>query len=460
MNRRISLWMALTFALSLILSACGGSPPGTASAPSADTGGAATSDEVVTITYWLWDANQLPAYQQCADDFMEANPNIKVELVQSGWGDYWNNLQTGMVAGTAPDVFTNHLAKYPEFAAKGQLVDIQPFVEADGVDLSVYIGDLAELWARDGKRYGLPKDWDTIAIVYNQEALDAAGVTLEELNNATWDPESGGTFGELIARLTVDEKGNNGLSPDFDPSRVKQYGLIINGAGEAYGQTEWSWLAASTGWRHIDELYATKYNFDDPRFIATIQWLADMMQKGYIMPLQQVTSLGGSAAFNSGLGALHANGSWMIGEFANNATFPFGFARLPQGPEGRKSMFNGLADSIWTGTQHVNEAWQWVKYAASKDCADTVGEFGVVFPAQQSGVDKAIAAFQAKGLDVSAFTEQALEPGGTFLFPITDHASEITAIMSPVMESILLGQVDAATALPEANAQINALFQQ
>ena len=130
----------------------------------------APSGEAVTIEYWLWDANQLPAYQACADAFMAANPNITVNITQSGWDDYWNNIQTGMVAGTAPDVFTDHLAKYPEFAAKEQLVDIQPYVERDGVDLGVYLGELADLWARDGKRFGLPKDWDTIAIVYNQDA--------------------------------------------------------------------------------------------------------------------------------------------------------------------------------------------------------------------------------------------------------------------------------------------------
>jgi multiple sugar transport system substrate-binding protein len=154
------------------------------------------------------------------------------------------------------------------------------------------------------------------------------------------------------------------------------------------------------------------------------------MKKGFIMPLEQVTSLGGSAAFNSGLGALHSNGSWMIGDFVNNATFQFGFARLPEGPEGRKSMFNGLADSIWVGTKHQEEAWQWVKYAASQECADVVGDFGVVFPAQQSGVDKALAAYEAKGLDVSAFTCRLPKPDGTFLFPVTDNASEISAIMA------------------------------
>ena len=107
-------------------------------------------------------------------------------------------------------------------------------------------------------------------------------------------------------------------------------------------------------------------------------------------------------------------------------------------------MFNGLADSIWVGTKHPAEAWQWVKYLASQECADTVGDAGVVFPAQQSAVDKALAAYKAKNVDVSAFTNQALDPKGTFLFPVTDHASEITNIMSPAMQSIMLGQADAA----------------
>ena len=198
---------------------------------------AAPSGEAVTLEYWLWDASQLPPYQKCADDFMAKNPNIKINITQSGWDDYWNNIQTGMVAGTAPDVFTDHLAKYPEFAAKEQLVDIQPYVDSDKVDLSVYLGQLADLWARDGKRFGLPKDWDTIGIFYNKDMLKAAGVTEEELNNMTWNPDDGGTFAEIVAKLTIDENGNNGLSPDFDKTKVKQYGFVTDGAGGAYGQT-------------------------------------------------------------------------------------------------------------------------------------------------------------------------------------------------------------------------------
>ena len=153
MKKRFSVLTALLVVLSIILTACGGAAPAAPAAQPGSDAAAAPSGEAVTIQYWLWDANQLPAYQACADAFMAQNPNITVNLTQSGWDDYWNGVQTGMVAGTAPDVFTNHLAKYPEFASKEQLVDIEPFAQRDGVDLGVYIGDLADLWARDGKRF-------------------------------------------------------------------------------------------------------------------------------------------------------------------------------------------------------------------------------------------------------------------------------------------------------------------
>ena len=72
----------------------------------------------MTIKYALWDANQLPAYQKVADDFMAKNPDIKIAIDQAGWNDYWTSLQTSMVGGTAPDVFTDHLAKVPTSPAR------------------------------------------------------------------------------------------------------------------------------------------------------------------------------------------------------------------------------------------------------------------------------------------------------------------------------------------------------
>jgi multiple sugar transport system substrate-binding protein len=84
----------------------------------------------------------------------------------------------------------------------------------------------------------------------------------------------------------------------------------------------------------------------------------------------------------------------------------------------------------------------------------------VVFPAIQSGVDKAIEAHQKNGLDVSPFTTEALDPNGTFLFPVADHAAEVSTIMNQTEEKVNLGETtDITAAYKQANDEVNALFQ-
>ncbi|MCG3208133.1 MAG: hypothetical protein FOGNACKC_01735 [Anaerolineae bacterium] len=448
--------------LSLTLAACGGSAapaPAQSAAEKPAAEAAAPSGQAVEIRYGLWDSAQQPAYEACAAEFTKQNPNITIKIEQNGWDDYWSGIQTGMVAGNAPDVFTNHLAKYPEFASKGQISDIQPLVDRDKVPTDIYIGDLADLWTREGKRYGLPKDWDTIAVFYNKKMLEEAGVDPKVMDDWAWNPQDGGTFEEVIAKLTLDENGNNGLSPNFDKTKVKQYGFIHQGQGSGKGQTQWSFLAASAGFKYQDEVWGTQFHYDDPRLAETLTWYKNLMDKGFAPPYADVSSLGPSAMFQAGKGAMTSDGSWMISNYVNNSNFEVGFGLLPVGPEGRKSMFNGLADSIFVGTKHQEEAWQWVKFLASPTCENIVGSYAVVFPAIQSGVDKALAAHKEKGLDVSAFTKEALDPNGTFLFPVADHDSEINTIMTQTEEKIYLGQTtDVAAALKQANDEVNALF--
>lgn len=457
-QKSFSILMFIVFVFSMMLAAC--KPAATEEPATSNTSGdtGTTSSEPVTIRYTMWDANQLAPYQACAAAFQAKNPNITVNVEQAGWDDYWNAIQTGFVSGDAPDVFTDHLAKYPEFAVKEQIMDIQPFVDRDAVDLSVYLPGLADLWVREGKRYGLPKDWDTIAVFYNADMLAAAGVDPSVMETWTWNAQDGGTFEETIAKLTIDANGNNGLSPDFDKNNVKQYGFIHQGGGGFAGQTQWSMFAVSNGFKFTDGPWTTKYYYDDPKLAETLAWYRSLIDKGYAPTVESVTGVGSDGFFFAGNGALTTQGSWMVGGYLENSTFKVGFGLLPTGPEGRKSMFNGLADSIYVGTKHPEEAWQWVKFLASPECANIVGDSGVVFPAQQSGVERNLAAREASGVDVSAFTIEALDPNSTFLFPITDNGAEIGNIMTPIMDSIMLGEADPATVLKEANDQVNALF--
>ncbi len=479
MMKKWRMLLALLLAFSLVAVACGSddsSESSTADSSSdsgddameddgddamEDDGDAMADGEAVTIDYWLWDGNQQPFYQECADAFTAENPGINVEISQFGWGDYWDGLTAAFSTNTAPDVFTDHLARYPEFVESGVLVGLNDYVAADGVDVTNYFPGLAELWTSpDGERYGLPKDFDTIAVVINQDMLDEAGFG-GDVNALDWNPADGGSFGELIQAMTVDANGNRGNSADFDASTMGEdgsvYGFGLEGNFGAFGQTTFSAFAASNGWTAVSEVWASEANYGDPALAETIQWFADWIEAGYITPIEDVQSLGGTTIFQGGGAAMQTNGSWMIGGLTGS-DFPVTFAPTPVGPAGdRASMFNGLADSITTSSQHPDEAWEWVKYMASPACQEVVGTGAVVFPAIPSAAQIALDAHAANGVDVSAFTTH-VDNETTFLFPITDSASRIEASVGPVMEQILRGDGKAADLLPAVAEEVNSIL--
>ncbi len=420
------------------------------------------SAHAVDIKYALWDANQRPAYQQCATDFEKKNPSIKIKISQMGWNDYWTAITTGFVSGTAPDVFTNHLVRYPEFAKNNQLVDLTPFIQRDKVATDIYTGDLYKIWGRDGKQFGLPKDWDTISLIVNLDMAKKAGVSEADLANATWNPKDGGTFGEIGAKLTVDEAGNNALSPKFDKSKVKTYGYQVAGDGGMMGQTEWSHFAVSNGFKFQDKPWDPKFYYDDPKLAETISWVTGLINKGVSASLADVGTgrLGSSdGMFVAGKVAMLPQGSWMITHFAANAKFPYAWVPMPKGPNGtRASMLNGLADSIWVGSKNKEEAWKWVKYLGSPDCQNVVASYGVVFPAVKGLAEKAIEVQKGKGVNSSAFLDMANST--TFPAPIADNGSQVNEIMVSALQSVMMGNAEAAPTLKEATAKINALVTQ
>jgi len=417
---------------------------------------AAPDAKSVTVRYALWDANQRPLYQQCADDFQRANPGIRVRIQQQGWDDYWTTLSTGLVAETAPDVFTNHLSKYPDLVANGQLVDLTPYLRRDGLDLARYEPGLATPWARDGRQYGLPKDWDTVALIVNLDHARTQGVDEAELRTMRWNPQDGGSFGAVIQRLTRDTQGRAANAPGFDKLRVAVYGYQNPGAGGMSGQTEWAALAVSNGFSHQARPWDGALTFDDPRLADTITWLAGLPGRGVSLAPQALGKLGVDTLFITGRAAMVPAGAWMIGHYARQVKFRYAWVPQPIGPNGqRASMLNGLADSIWIGTKQPEAAWAWVRHLASADCQRKLAAAGTVFPAMAGLAAQTQAVFKQRGIDASAFADMAA--ARTFAPPIVENAAEIDQLIGNAIENVLLGRARAGPALRAANARARAL---
>ncbi|MFV0458176.1 MAG: ABC transporter substrate-binding protein [Actinomycetales bacterium] len=429
-----------------------------------------TGESNNTITYWLWDSGQQPGYQQCADAFEQQNPDLKINIVQNGWNDYWSKLTAGFIADTAPDVFTDHLSKFAQYVDLDVLYSLDDLEATKDIADDDYMPGLAELWkGQDGKRYGAPKDWDTIAWFYDQQAMDEAGITAEQLATATWNPQDGGTFEQIIAHLTIDANGVRGDEPGFDKNDVEVYGLASNGSGgDGFGQTQWSPFTGSNDWQATNKNpWGNQFNFDDGNFQETMAWYYGLVDKGYMPDYNAIggaNAIGPDKQLQTGMSASGFNGSWMISTYTTLQTedgnpIQVGLAPTPIGPSGqRASMFNGLADSVTKQAKNPEAAAKWVKFLSGQECQNIIGSAGVVFPARPEGTDLAIA-YNAdeRGLDVSPFTEQVSQ-GTTFLFPVTSNAADITALTKPTFDAIYIGD-EPVSEFTQMNDQLNSLMQ-
>ena len=74
---------------------------------------------------------------------------------------------------SAPDVFWLNSASFTQFQQAGALVDIS---EKLGGSVKDWEKAVVDLYTRDGSLWGVPQVWDSIALFYNKNLTDAAGV--------------------------------------------------------------------------------------------------------------------------------------------------------------------------------------------------------------------------------------------------------------------------------------------
>lgn len=435
-----------------------GSAGGSAGASADETADGAGSSGV-ELEYWMWPAGQVPAYQRCADAFT-AETGIGVSIVQHGFGEYWDLLSTSLASGQGPDVFADHVTRFPQFVDQQIMV---PLDDSVGPAADEYqVPAMADLWfGTDGQRYGYPKDFDSIGLVANNGLLAEAGVDPTQLDTLDWNLADGGTFQQTIAHLSVDANGVRGDEAGFDPQAVEVYGFVPSVAfDDPYSRTGWSIFAVMNGWSYADRNpWPTAFNYDDPALHEVLTWYRSLVDAGFMPPADVQAASSGQALFEAGSVALLMDGSWTVDRWANPELFDDGvtFAPVPAGPDGtRVAMINGLSDAVNAAGDNQPEALQWAGYLASAACQDVVATEGVVIPALSSAADLAAKTFEARNIDIEPFFA-AVDDGEVYLFPISNNSAEVGQLAGQALEAYLSGNGD-LDGLAAANDQINSLL--
>jgi raffinose/stachyose/melibiose transport system substrate-binding protein len=170
---------AVMTALALIATACSGGTNAGSGGPGANAGGGST-----TLTLASVDQGSI---EDVVKAFEAANPGVTVNFTTSGADQYQQQIRTQLSSGTAPDVMSvwpgngNPGATYV-LAKPGYLLDLsdQPWA----AKLPPAVQSVAQF---EGKTYNGIFGLNGIGAVYNQQAMDKAGLTAP------------GTWTELLA---------------------------------------------------------------------------------------------------------------------------------------------------------------------------------------------------------------------------------------------------------------------
>ncbi len=161
-------------------------------------GGGSSGGEVTNITLWQGfgakdvDNNGVPNYEaqsirQLIDEFNSSHPDIHVEDVFAGSNDkVLQKLTVALQGGEAPDITYQYGSSLPQLAQAPGIIDLTDVVADSAWNWDDFVEGARTAATFDGRVLGVPALIDNLAIIYNKDLFDAAGVDYPTAD-WTWD---------------------------------------------------------------------------------------------------------------------------------------------------------------------------------------------------------------------------------------------------------------------------------
>jgi multiple sugar transport system substrate-binding protein len=132
--------------------------------------------------------------------FKSNNPGVTIDTETTGWGGYWDKVNTQAASGSMPDLMQQDYAYIGQWAGRGQLLDVTPFIESGAIDVS-HIPEMALSGGRvDGKLYGIPLGSTAYSMAYDPAVLQKAGIPA--IDSAVWTLRDFEVIAETIYKKT------------------------------------------------------------------------------------------------------------------------------------------------------------------------------------------------------------------------------------------------------------------
>jgi multiple sugar transport system substrate-binding protein len=394
------------------------------------------------LLWGMWGSpEEVTVHQQVANAYMEANPDVEIEIWSQPWGDYFTKLDTLFAGGDGtliPDVF--FMSPVQKYASSGLIQNLDPLIEETGMDVQNYWPGALESTSFDGSVYGLPRDSGVEVLYYDKDDFDAAGLEYPT-EDWTWDD-----LRAAAEALTIS-----------DPSgRVSRYGLA------AEGGKYFNWVGANGG-AILDDVFApTECRLSTPESVEAIEAFASLMNDGFAWRDADLGQAGGDqSVFLADQASMFIQNASRVPAL-NAAGINYDVAPIPKAPSGGRQAgsANGAAWVMSALTDQQEAAWDYIQFLQSPEGGAAIYfSAGDAFPPTKASAESPVFLDDSRGpANKQAWLIDAESANINGYGWFADYNELNSTVISPVLSSIWSGEAQAADVLPGLCDDVNAFL--
>lgn len=396
----------------------------------------------VAVEFWgVFDDRT--AFDKVIRDFQSQNPNVAVVYRQFSFEDYEREVVNALAAGTGPDVWMVHHTWLPKHidklmplqsSIKGLDQPLMTFRDFQNQFVEVAVEDLT----LNNQIYALPLYVDTLALYYNRDLFNSAGITSPPKD---WDE-----FNSVVERLTkADASGN-----------ITQSGAAIGTSGNINRSTDILMsLMLQSGVRmtDIDNTSATfsRTVNNTPVGEVALRYYTDFANPNVRTYTWNNSRYYSIDAFVEGNAAMMFNYSHQA-EILNQRAVRLNYtvASMPQiSTTDIKNYANYWAVAVSKNSLVTNEAWRFVSYLTSWE-----GASSYLAQTMRPAARRDIIELQKNDLRLGVFANQGLTAKSWY--QVDNFAIE--SIFAEMIDDVNFGRLSVREALQNAEAEVNVLM--
>jgi len=342
-------------ALGGMLAACGNSAGTTKQADSSSAGDgnsqaaeSKSADGVTNVTIWSpTDTAAIEAWWvEKIDQWNKENPDIQVKREAIDRADsyaYENKITTATTSGNLPDILYVDGPMVSYYAANGITVPLDSYFPAD--DLKDFMPSTVQADTYDGKLYAIAPTESSVALFYNKDYLDKAGIEYPsdtDIKKAwTWSQ-----FLDNAKKLTTSDYVGTNIIMDKGEGIIYALGSFFTEAGAQFVSDDGS---KAEGYVNSDAS------------VKAAEYLNEFIKNGYanLDPVKD--------EFLNGKAATLLGGSWNIADL-EKSNLNWGVSYFPVADDGKAVSPTGdWAAAITKDSKNPDAAGKFLQWAMNSD---------------------------------------------------------------------------------------------